>query len=140
MRTCRLATNSRYPALPDTPHLPLSVVLVDDDEAVLDAVRFSLELDGIVVHAFSDGSDLLARPDVARHACLVLDYAMPGLDGLELLSALRARGVESPAVIITADPTASIRDRAASQGAPLIQKPMLNGLECRVRELLGQGG
>jgi FixJ family two-component response regulator len=112
------------------------VILVDDDEAVLAAVRFSLEVEGIAVMAFSDGAELLENPHLAASGCLVFDYSMPKLNGLDLLDALRRKGVTSPAVLITANPTDSIRRRVASNGVVLVEKPALTDLPHRVRQLL----
>ena len=90
------------------PAPPPMLLLVDDDPAVLASLIFSLELDGFAVDAFDSGETVVARTRLARHACLVLDYRLAGIDGLSLLSLLRERGETCPAANSTA---VSFRDR-----------------------------
>ena len=113
------------------------LLLVDDDPAVLASLTFSLELEGFEVAAFDNGETLVAQANLANPACLVIDYRLPGIDGLSLLSALRERGETCPAVIITSNPTRSIRQRTTDAGAVLIEKPLLNdGLSVAIRRLI----
>lgn len=114
------------------------ILLVDDDAAVRASLRFSLELEGYEVATFATAEDLLASPDIAAVDCLVLDYRLPGMDGLELLGLLRQRGVTLPAVLITTTPSRRVRARAAEQGVRLIEKPLLcDGLTAAIRDLCG---
>src|SRR5262245_28950818 len=90
-------------ATPPTAAAPLAaatVVLVDDDDALLRALRFSLEIDGYVVVTCHTGEELLAL-ELPANACLVIDFRLSGLDGLQALDDLRARGVTLPAILIT---------------------------------------
>ena len=113
------------------------LLLVDDDPAVLASLQFSLELEGFVVEAFDSGETLMAQVSLANPSCLVLDYRLPGVDGLSLLQALRERGESCPAVIITSNPTRSVRQRTTDAGAVLIEKPLLsNGLTAAIRALI----
>jgi len=115
------------------------LVLVDDDPAVLASLTFSLELEGFDVEAFDSGESLVARTKVADAACLVIDYRLPGIDGLSLLSALRERGETCPAVIITSNPTRNVRQRTTDAGAVLIEKPLLSdGLSVAIRDLINR--
>ncbi|WP_324749421.1 response regulator [Sphingomonas sp. LY54] len=101
------------------------ILIVDDDAALRSALTFSLELEGFAVEAFESGEALVARGPVPDPGCLVLDYHLPGMDGLALLALLRARGVALPALIITSLPTRSLAARAAAAGAAIIEKPLL---------------
>ncbi|MBA2920200.1 MULTISPECIES: response regulator transcription factor [Sphingomonas] len=113
------------------------ILLVDDDPAVRAALAFSLELDGFVVESFEDGEALARRPPHPDDACLVLDYRLPGMNGLALLGLLRSRGVRLPAVLITSNPTRSICKAVAEAGAELIEKPLLcDGLNRRIKALV----
>lgn len=116
-----------------------AVILVDDDPAVTHAVQFSFDLEGLDVRSFSDAESLLAMQDLPKEGCLVLDYRLPGADGLELLERLRAKGVRMPAVLITTNPRPHLRTRAAAAGVPIIEKPLLtDALLTAVRSALAQ--
>ncbi len=116
---------------------PPMLLLVDDDPAVLASLQFSLELDGFAVDALESGETVMARTRMAPHACLVLDYRLPGIDGLSLLTLLRERGETCPAIIITSNPTRAMRQRTTELGAVLIEKPLLSdGLTTAIRQLI----
>lgn len=118
---------------------PTILILVDDDIHVLAALKFSFEVEGFEVHAFPDAESLLAESDIHQPGCLVLDYKLPGVNGLELLKILRSRGVEIPAVLITT-PTPDVLARAANAGVPVVDKPLLtNALLETIRGLLERG-
>jgi two-component system response regulator FixJ len=113
------------------------VVLVEDDPAVTRAIEFSFGLEGLQVRSYPDGATALAS-DQPRHAgCLVLDFQLPDMDGLELLERLRADGVSAPAILITTNPKTALRRRAQVAGAPIVEKPLLtDGLLDSVRQAL----
>jgi FixJ family two-component response regulator len=112
----------------DTPVPPLvsaRVVIVDDDEAVLNALAFALEAEGFEVQAFRTAADMFAGPGVDAAACLVIDQNLPDEPGLEVLGRLRERGNRTPAVLITTNPAHSLLTKAFSMRAPVIEKPLL---------------
>jgi two-component system, LuxR family, response regulator FixJ len=116
------------------------VVLVDDDRAVTQALQFSFDLEGLEVRGYADGESLLAGAEPPPDGCLVLDLNLPGMDGLELLERLRLRGVRTPAVLITTNPRARLKARAAAAGVPIIEKPLLtDALLTTVRRALAHG-
>lgn len=116
---------------------PPLLLLVDDDPAIRASLTFSLELEGFEVAAFDSGEKLVAQAKLANAACLVIDYRLPGIDGLSLLRVLRERGETCPAVIITSNPTRSVRQRTTDAGAVLIEKPLLSdGLTVAIRRLI----
>ena len=120
---------------------PPLLLLVDDDPAVRASLQFSLELEGFKVETFDSAEALVAREDLTDHACLVLDYRLPGIDGLTLLNLLRERGETCPAVIITSNPTRALRQRTGKAGAILVEKPLLtNGLTAAIRALIDSCG
>lgn len=115
------------------------VLLVDDDPAVTHAVQFSFDLEGLDVRSYRDAESLLAAGDLPEGGCLILDYHLPGVDGLDLLDRLRAKGVRMPAVLITTNPRPLLRARAATAGVPIIEKPLLtDALLTAVRGALAQ--
>jgi two-component system, LuxR family, response regulator FixJ len=100
------------------------VVIVDDDPAIRNSLAFSLRIEGIAVLAYASGADLLQAP-VSAASCFVIDYKLPGMNGLDLLAELRRRHVAAPAILITTHPSAAVRERAAASGMALIEKPLL---------------
>ncbi|MBN9544811.1 MAG: response regulator [Alphaproteobacteria bacterium] len=115
----------------------MNILVVDDDPAVRDALKFSLELEGFKVHACRDGWELLAHGALRDSDCIVLDYRMPGLDGLSVLNQLAMRKVEAPVILITGPIPENLRSRALRAGARLVlEKPLLDGvLTDKIREL-----
>jgi FixJ family two-component response regulator len=115
------------------------ILIVDDDEAVREALRSLMESEGFAVHAFSNGQDLLDEASLPAIGCLVVDYNMPAMNGLELIGALRGRGVSIPAILITGDPTKYVRNQAAAIAVLVVEKTRLGSylLDC-VREALAK--
>jgi FixJ family two-component response regulator len=102
------------------------VIVVDDDEAVRDSLRFSLVIEGFAVRAFSSAQQLLAEASLPAGDCFVVDQNMSGMSGLDLISTLRARNLTAPVILITSHPNAAVRDRAAAAGVPIVEKPFLD--------------
>ena len=101
----------------------LRVLVVDDDHAVREALKFALELEGMDVRTHASGPDLLRRAPAAD--CLVLDYRMPGMDGLAVMAALAARRVEIPVIMITAPLTPAVAGAARMAGVfNILEKPL----------------
>jgi two-component system response regulator FixJ len=117
------------------------VFVVDDDLAVRESLKFSLGLEGLVVHLFGSGAELLRHPDLGQAGCLVMDCKMPLMDGFEVLAILAARDAKLPVILLTSYATDAFRRRAAEFGVKFIlEKPLLNGsLVHRVRDVLGCG-
>lgn len=101
------------------------IAVVDDDPAVRKALKFSLELDGFEVHACESGKELFEHPALESCDCIVLDYKMPVMDGLEVLERLAAAKIAAPVIFITGPLTKDLRDRALRMGARLVmEKPL----------------
>jgi two-component system, LuxR family, response regulator FixJ len=114
----------------------LIVIIVDDDLPVRASLQFALEVEGFTVHVYATGEELL-ESDMPARGCLVLDYDMPGLNGLQLLDQLRAQGHDLPAILMTSNPSSSTRERAARAGIVIIEKPLLgNTLSDAIRDAL----
>jgi len=97
---------------------PHSVIVIDDDPSVRKSLSRLLRAVGYAVETFPSASAFLARPrpDVPHAiACLILDVAMPGLNGLELQEALGEDG--PPIVFITGHGNIPMTVRAMKQGA-----------------------
>lgn len=113
------------------------IMLLDDDAAVRASLQFTLELEGFEVETFASAEALTAFAGADEPACFILDYRLPGIDGLSLLAALRKLGVAAPAIVITSNPGREVRARAAALATPLIEKPLLGDeLTSAIRALL----
>jgi len=116
------------------------VAVVDDDVAVCNSLKFSLELEGFKVRTYAGGEALLRANDLAGCDCFVIDQKMPRLSGLDVLAKLRERGIATPAVLIISLPSASLSARAAKENVPIVEKPLLgNTLVERIREACARG-
>ena len=104
------------------------VLIIDADPAVRNSLKFALEVEGFSVRAYQTGAELLKDSEIPANGCLVVDYKLPEMNGLDLLVELRRRQVDLPAILITTQPNAAVRDRAARAGVPLIEKPLLNDM------------
>jgi FixJ family two-component response regulator len=102
-----------------------TVIIVDDDAALLNALKFDLELEGFRVVAHANGRQVRPAELPKSNGCLVLDYLLPGQNGLELLRRLRAVGVALPAILITSHPGPALASRALALGGRIIEKPLL---------------
>jgi FixJ family two-component response regulator len=101
------------------------VLAVVDDPALRAALQFALEVEGFRVDTFASGEELLARNPLPRQACLLLDHVTPRVDGFEIAAALRRRGVDFPAILMTADAGGGLRRRAIADGLTVVEKPLL---------------
>ncbi len=78
------------------------VFLVEDDPDVLSSMKFLLETEGFRVEAFATGSDFLSTASFGLGNCLIIDFKMPGIDGLQTVRHLRDRQISIPVVLVTA--------------------------------------
>jgi FixJ family two-component response regulator len=114
------------------------VLLVDDDQAVREALQFALELEGLCVHAHNRGDALLADPDLDRAGCVVVDDHSRGTDGFAVLQRLKERNVRIPSILLSSHVTDRIRDRARAAGVSLVlEKPLMdNALRDTIRAIV----
>lgn len=102
-----------------------TIAVVDDDAAVCDSHRILLEANNLDVQTYLSGADFLREnPDVA---CVIVDYQMPGLNGLDFMSELRQRGSKLPAIMITATSDPTVDRRAAQFGITQVLRKPLSG-------------
>ena len=112
------------------------IAVVDDDPAVCNSLKFSLELEGFVVRIFHSPSELLAADQCRKCGCLIIDQRMPEMSGMELIAHLRERKVATPAILIVSHLNAALGARAASANVPIVEKPLLNNaLVEKIREV-----
>ena len=103
----------------------LHVALIDDDAAVLDALRYYLARQSIRTSTFQAARDFLEALD--RHEqfdCVVSDVRMPGMSGLDLMKYLNERGYAGPVILITGHGDVDMAVGAIKNGAfDFIEKP-----------------
>ncbi|MEQ6899890.1 response regulator transcription factor [Nocardioides sp. YIM 152588] len=114
------------------------VLVVDDDRAVRESLRRSLEFNGYDVHLAGDGAEALAGIGSIAPDVVVMDVMMPRLDGLETTRALRAAGNDVPILVLTARDAVGERVEGLDAGADdYLTKPFaLQELLARLRALL----
>jgi FixJ family two-component response regulator len=93
------------------------VSIIDDDESVRESLPDLLGEFGYRVEEFSSAELFLASGNETGTSCLILDVAMPGMTGPELLSDLQSRGQHMPVIFITAHRDEAARRRLMAMGA-----------------------
>ncbi|EJW10076.1 Response regulator receiver [Rhodovulum sp. PH10] len=101
-----------------------TVVVVNNDSGLRNALGFALAVEGFSVRTFARGRDLLAAADLPDGACVVTDAWLPDMSGLELVERLRDRRRGLPAIMITADASPRLRRRAKEAGVAVIEQPL----------------
>ena len=116
----------------------MRILVVDDDRAVRDSLRRSLEFNGYTVEMAGDGAEALAKVAQSAPDAIVMDVMMPRLGGLDATRALRAAGNDVPILVLTARDAVSDRVDGLDAGADdYLTKPFaLEVLLARVRALL----
>ena len=114
------------------------VLVVDDDRAVRESLRRSLEFNGYDVSLAGDGAEALASIGRTTPDALVIDVMMPRLDGIETTRALRAAGNDLPILVLTALDSVGDRVEGLDAGADdYLTKPFaLEELLARLRAML----
>ncbi len=101
------------------------VFVVDDDPSARGGLARLLRTAGHDVRDFASANEFLDALDPKMSGCLVLDARMPGLSGEELQAELKARGVDLPIIVVTADDDPETRQRALGMGAAgFFRKPV----------------
>ena len=99
--------------------------IVDDDDALRDSLGLLLRFKNYEVAEFSSGEALLAADPAPALDCLILDLKMRGMNGLDVLDAVKARGLMMPVIVVTAFGDVSSAKRALKSGAfDFLEKPI----------------
>lgn len=101
-----------------------TIFVVDDDEAVRNALRFLLRSVGLNAGLFASAAEFLKSYQPDEPGCLVLDVRMPGMSGLELQQQLNLRGAMIPVIFMTGHGDVPMAVEAMQHGAfDFLQKP-----------------
>ncbi len=101
-----------------------TVFLVDDDQAVRDALVLLMETENLNTESFDSAEAFLGLCDPDRPGCLVLDVRMPGMSGIKLQEELAARGIVIPIIFLTGHADVSMSAQAFRSGAiDFMEKP-----------------
>jgi FixJ family two-component response regulator len=116
------------------------VLLVEDDEGLRAALVRLLSAQLFETKAFASAEAALADRDLDWPDCLVIDLNLPALSGLDLVERLRQRGVTAPAVAITANDEARVRDEVRRRGVEhFLAKPFLgSALIALLEQIVGR--
>ncbi len=115
-----------------------AVLLVDDDAPIRRMLERTLSAEGYDVCAVADGGLALAQVERSLPEVIVLDVAMPGMDGLAVTRRLRAKGLVVPILLLTARDALSERVAGLDAGADdyLVKPFEVDELTARIRALL----
>ncbi len=100
------------------------VFVVDDNLTARRSLRYLVESHGLTVSDFSSPQDFLDAYDPAQHGCLIVDFQMPEMTGLDLQDELITRGFHIPVIVITGHGDVATCARAFRSGAfDFLEKP-----------------
>jgi FixJ family two-component response regulator len=122
------------------------VAIVDDDRAVGNAIEVLMRSVGLVARAFPSGEEFLRSAELSRTGCLIVDFDMPKMSGLDLHNNLSRLGNDIPTVLITAYPSDDIRARAFEAGIigylpkPFDESDLLNCIQAALDRAKGNSG
>ncbi len=105
------------------------VLLVEDEENIVEAMRFLLSREGWTVETHADGTTAVERIEAQDPDLLVLDYMLPGRSGIEILTDLRAQPkfADLPILMLTARGQMRDREQAEKAGVSrFMTKPFSN--------------
>lgn len=104
---------------------PRSIAIVEDDRSVRLALRRVVRLHDFDVATYSSGEGFLASLQEARPACLLLDWNLPGIGGMEVLRHLQRAGMDIPTIVMTGFDRLGLREQCLAEGAAaFLTKPV----------------
>jgi FixJ family two-component response regulator len=117
------------------------VYIVDDDEAIRDGLRLLVETYDLDCQAFESAEIFLRDYSHNTPGCLILDFNLPGMNGLELQAEMNRRKIQLPIIFLTAHNNKMVKDSALKAAAfCFMVKPVQIGeLIENLFKALGQG-
>jgi FixJ family two-component response regulator len=113
--------------------------VIDDDESIRRAVGGLISSFGFAIEAFGSGEEFFLCGNPQGVACIVLDFYMPGMSGLEVQSRLVELGSRVPLIFMTACRDGRVRSRALAAGAvdflykPFSEEALLSGIRSALK-------
>src|SRR6516165_6008808 len=101
------------------------VIVIGDDLAVRNSLKFWLEIEGLAVRSYATGADLLSAGDLASCHCLLIDQKTSATSALDLNAQLRDRHFTAPAILIANHPRVLLREQAEKADVPIVEKPLV---------------
>src|ERR1700712_3998185 len=116
---------------------PMHILVIEDEPALSQILKFHLELEGHQVEVATDGNEGLAKASEAGFDMVLLDLNLPGCDGTEILSALRLAAASTPTIVLSARSSLEDRLRCFDLGADdYMAKPFaLRELSVRIKAI-----
>ena len=107
---------------------PSRLVLVEDDENVRRSMTMLLRARGFQIDAYRNGIEFLMMQGQHGGDCLLIDYKMPRIDGLELMRRVRQQDDHTPGIMVTGLYSETLRNRALTAGyTDILEKPSTPG-------------
>ena len=119
----------------------MRVLVVEDETKVLSFVKKGFEEKGFCVDTSLDGQDAFFLAEGEDYDCIILDIMLPKLDGYEVLEKLRAKGIKTPVLFLTAKDTVDDRVKGLELGGDdyLVKPFAFSELFARVQALIRRG-
>ena len=119
----------------------MRILVVEDEQKVANALREGLEDEHYDVMVAPTGEDAFFRVNTEKFDLILLDLMLPGRDGLQILTTIRKRGLETPVLLLTARDTLEDRVTGLNSGADdyLVKPFAFEELLARIRALLRRG-
>ena len=99
------------------------IYIVEDDSDVRASLQVALEASGYAVRAYPSAEALLAGDAPRDIDCIVSDYNLPGMSGLDMIEKLRSTGSKSPAIIVSANAKTFVARAARANVVAVLRKP-----------------
>ena len=115
----------------------MKALVIDDEPLIRELFVEFLQILGYEADAAVDGHEGLARFDPLIHELVITDFLMPGLTGLDVAEAIRARGHTTPIIMISGHSEPDVQRRAVQAGLRFLRKPVsLAQFEAAIAEVL----
>jgi FixJ family two-component response regulator len=100
------------------------VFVVEDDEDVRASTKALLEALGYAVRAFASAEEVIGSGDAGTAGCIVLDYNLPEMTGLDLIKQLRTQGIQTPAIMVSGNGKQLVIAATKAGIAAVLRKPL----------------